>query len=433
MPSVDTETRQEDPNGIAVSVFPVEIYELIIDAIACSEPRCPARILKSCSLTCKAWVWRSQFHLFHRIVAGVCGGILLRKLAKALDHAPHLRSNIRELEVFMPGQRNEMWLPLASVEDTLPLLMRGSFVELHTLRISGTHRDGYSLTLPPTLYSGFYQFRRLTTLSLHDILFPKFSDFSSLLLVLSDLETLGCDLVLWRDDNPESFPSAEYSDSCRLSHLVLKKINTDPSAQCTHAEGVRALFDAVERTLIDLTIPAHALKRYDNSTKPLLSRFPALQVLHVHWIGRLGDARVTDILADAFSLDTHSNLREVVFYVPGNFALPVQTHNAQTMSGLCANLAPLDRALASHTLSSLSSVAFSLEDWQPGDERWFVSVLKGLLPRTHERGVLRFCGTTSVPSLAGPAVKEVEFSAEGVCFKQDSYYLPRSVTWTRGA
>lgn len=80
---------------LAVSALPAELSDRIIDSVAASAERSTA--LYACALTCKTWLPRSRFHIFHTIQISSFSSY--DRLEAILRHTPDIVYCIRNLNL----------------------------------------------------------------------------------------------------------------------------------------------------------------------------------------------------------------------------------------------------------------------------------------------------------------------------------------------
>lgn len=219
-----------DPERKVVRL-PIELHEQIIDATAFLEP-IPERlqVLRSCALTCKAWLLRSQYNLFRCVQfdfscrvplrSHTCKGLnplrrhvqvvappshfVLERLGDVLYKSPNLQHLVREIDVLLPGDPYELgqWtgptvripsIDLERLDYYSPVLPA-----VNTLRLIGFHQDAETLELlEGAAFSTPPSFRSVTTLELHHIIFRWYFDLVDIVTALVNLRTLECEHVHW--------------------------------------------------------------------------------------------------------------------------------------------------------------------------------------------------------------------------------------------
>ena len=179
-------------------IFPIEIYEHIVDCIHSDDAgtdgvRNMQKALCSCALTCQAWLPRNRFLLYQSITVNSSGDHahnqdVMRRLAGTMNSSAHLTDLIRHLTV----------CPITSfskpgVASVLPLLLVNTLPKLHTLTI---HES--TLIVNPAFCHSVAKFSALATLNLTLIVFANISAFRRLLAALQSLRYLKLENVSWQ-------------------------------------------------------------------------------------------------------------------------------------------------------------------------------------------------------------------------------------------
>ena len=206
--------------ALMTSVFPTEIYERIIDFVG--EWRRPYRTLRSCSLTCWAWVPRSRLNLFRCISFASTGSEGIHRFARLLDEAAHLQLLIQEVKISMGDHPVGAGPQTREALEILPILLYGKLPTLRTLRLSAINRHALPLSLHPSFFPSLAQFRTVTTLVLYHVTFARSADFVRTVASLPRLRTLECGYVEWLAQDGHSF------DTLSLSRLSLEGANYYP-------------------------------------------------------------------------------------------------------------------------------------------------------------------------------------------------------------
>lgn len=269
------------------------------------------RTLRTCALTCKSWLARSQHNLFRSIRYDLSRKIRLRKntynafrryfvarpgplvldaLANVLDSSPHLQPLVQEIEVLLPGDPRQLeqyddlnrWGAAPRI-DLAPLELCSRLLPaLSTLRLVGFHRDanilesifGAMFNLPRRVWS-----YTVTTLELHHVAFAWYIEFVGIYTGLVNLRNLECEHILW--GKPFGFNDGGIAiEPCAVSRLRLEGLNEyevripcpppllalmgmlwkDTSTRYLERD-VGPLLAAVTSSLVDLTLDAAELLR----------------------------------------------------------------------------------------------------------------------------------------------------------------------------
>lgn len=96
--SSTTRSQEGNERELGRNLLPQELIDAIIDHV--SEDFGSKPTLHSCSLTCKAWLPRSSFHLFRHTRVSVLRGLAqLERLAAAVKHSERLASYVQSVSI----------------------------------------------------------------------------------------------------------------------------------------------------------------------------------------------------------------------------------------------------------------------------------------------------------------------------------------------
>ncbi|KAH9886227.1 hypothetical protein C8Q73DRAFT_283667 [Cubamyces lactineus] len=173
-----------------MSTFPQEIYDILIDHCRRDTPT-----LLQCALTCRAWLPRSRYNLYHIVI--LRQREQLTGFSRTLAIAPQIADLVQELVLAPPG------------EDQPTIVRSATAVLAYKL----PHMRKFSIVQPPFMYPDvrgqveislrtacyLALFPRLTHLALIDVSLSSFLDFVRLITALPYLTTLECRSILWEN------------------------------------------------------------------------------------------------------------------------------------------------------------------------------------------------------------------------------------------
>lgn len=194
-----------DGRTIMVSIFPTEIYEHIIDAVGHSWK--PHRTLRSCALTCRAWLPRSRMNIFRSMSFASVGAEGIHKFSQILDNAPHLQLLVEEVKVSMSDHPLGARPQTREAIEILPIILWGKLPVLRALRLSAINRNTAPLALHRLFFPCLSQFSTITTLTLYHVTYSRFGDFAQMLRALRNLRNLECGQVRWLAWSYYQFPT----------------------------------------------------------------------------------------------------------------------------------------------------------------------------------------------------------------------------------
>lgn len=171
---------------------PIDVVEHIIDSIASSRIYFPderRRALYNCSLTCRAWLPRSQYHLYRSIHIKTVEQLDRLAIASRRPDAPRLFSHLRELIVKNP--------PLSSsFLHLIPLVLTKAISKVKSLHITSGPKSLQRIHPQAFFSMGLYE--SLTHLNLSRCVFSTFGDLRRTICHFPVLVKLQLDHCRWR-------------------------------------------------------------------------------------------------------------------------------------------------------------------------------------------------------------------------------------------
>ncbi|KAJ3477111.1 hypothetical protein NLI96_g10690 [Meripilus lineatus] len=197
---------------MGASVLPTEVWERVIDWVPYYEHRKDSRnTLYACSLVCRSWVHRSQFHLFVRIE--LSNTRQANSFIDILAHSPVIASGLRVL-IISPSRSKAK--PMEKIPSCF---YNWIYVVLATLPPLLPHLEALEFRGLPILHPNFIlmasRFKTIRRLRLHNIVYQSFSEIIRLINRFSLLQTLEVYNVQW--NQPSScYPSKRH----RIKELI---------------------------------------------------------------------------------------------------------------------------------------------------------------------------------------------------------------------
>ncbi|KAF9813680.1 hypothetical protein IEO21_05451 [Rhodonia placenta] len=361
--------------------LPIELFELIIDFCRYDRPT-----LRACALTCRAWLPRSRYNMFHDVVLhsmkqlGYFSGLVAAE--------PRFGALVKSLHVAPYRGHGEAYA-------TFPFVLGDKLSRLEHLSID-LRRDFY-----PCVHDNFLAslscFSTVTSLALRRVQFPSFHDFALLLAAFPKLAHLHCWQVGWvrKSYDPRAF--AHMDCRLRLSELTMRGVDwseemvdwllayTSPAALVRvrvplllplDVEHVERLLLAAGHTLRHLEIgivPLNSLAARHAQSKegtdghmgpfPRLLQNTCLESLHLNLYG---GSWAPGLLAQVAS----TQLRVLTIGVPTH----ARRRNVQHFD--CCGV---DRALALPQFAGLEHVVFEYD--KGAEEEWNSKLCEEILPR----------------------------------------------------
>jgi len=379
-----------------LAALPIELCEYIIDIVASMSPP-DQQTLLSCSLVCRAWLSRSQVHIFRGISLQTPGE--LRQFVHIIERRFHLGLFVQELRL-CPEYSAAMLLEMT--EHLLaPRLPEVSTVAIrpptHTSRSSIEFRRSalYSivdwiqrrprdmapslkcvnLTYPPQWLGA--RFCSVTVLKLSFIQFDTLTDFGSMLRAFPNLSILHCVKVHWSRwyGSFEPFRDA-------LSNVTEIYLRTNIS----WLPGAQEMITSAPASLHTLAFSAHLLPDpadYDLAMQRLgVERLTSL--VNLHLIGSEGAGLHHDVdewMSRFLAHVTSPKLRQIKLEFP-----LVKSYISHGLNWLCCSR--IDDLLSGPLFSQLDEVVFELGDTVHCEKCWRVQLRNGF-PRLYARGIMR--------------------------------------------
>lgn len=216
--TIDTET-----DGAKIihrpPVLPTLLWEMVIDFVVDTDtmdfwyPEV-RDTLRSCSLTCRAWTPRSQYHLFHTILVNCStrGKRDVKHLVALLTKHRALHTNVRIL-VVRAGKSNKPTL------NELPNGLAPLLPQLSTLRFSHLYlkpAPGETFTI------SLRQFTSVTTLDLHNVVINSLPCLQRTISAMTGLKTLAFAFATWNGAAPGPVWQTTSESPVRLQTLELR-------------------------------------------------------------------------------------------------------------------------------------------------------------------------------------------------------------------
>ncbi|KAH9888562.1 hypothetical protein C8Q73DRAFT_710720 [Cubamyces lactineus] len=346
------------------SRFPIEIYEEIIrwvhllfglpPRLSIEERQIKLSALRSCALTCRAWLPVSRACLYSNCTLYDEDKTSLDYLVRSLDANPWLRTLVTQLDIHITfittrakpdspsGHHSTSYKPSDLILDTWPLILAGKLPRLNTLHVALT----VNLTRHPQSIRSMQTFSAVTTLSLDWRDSTTSADLVRVLAVFPNLQSVSLTGILVRATSvrqaiqPRRFPAPSrlFLRDGFLTRRLIGRYMMDMLLQMI-AHSVRILgvgHTAIPYTLLD-----------GQTTNP--QALPCLQTFHYFGslpglADRIENVQLKDIVN--WALLSAPALRQLVF----NFARPPASHMkcrlvrrlVQTMVGiqLAENILP---------------------------------------------------------------------------------------------
>ena len=199
-------------------ILPTIVCELVIDAVAARHRReishvwtggldATVETLRACSLTCRAWTPRSQYHLFHFLTVQ-CSQKRVEKVVALLTRNPALESRIAVL-VLKPARRTL---------NSIPPVLSKALPRVSEIRIS---QATVTLNSIYNIEAFLGSFAAITTLNLFACTFQSANDLRRVVAAMSNLRTLVIDRPEWRSTNPDPPHLISLPTGLRLREIFL--------------------------------------------------------------------------------------------------------------------------------------------------------------------------------------------------------------------
>jgi len=202
-------------------LFPIEIIERIIDMARQLQYgdkvvnfREVYAIWKTCALTCRAMVPRSQYWLFRWIE--VASQLQAENLMRVLRENPRVAGYARSLSIQYRAPSEGEVRPNCTWVSWIPQVLAPRMTNLQSLHLGG---DVVSSSHPDFL-KGLAAFKSIRTLQLENVQFSTFGHCVRLIRVLPHLEHLALKYVSWKPQPPHFLNAhALYKTRARASQV----------------------------------------------------------------------------------------------------------------------------------------------------------------------------------------------------------------------
>ncbi|RPD70065.1 hypothetical protein L226DRAFT_261315 [Lentinus tigrinus ALCF2SS1-7] len=191
-------------------IIPLELQELIIDSVQDRDHALFTETLKSCCLTCRAWLPRSIRRLYHRLIVGNLRPAQFDKLVRLIDTSPYVADAIEELVVGVVFQGTEDVVGGVAIRAVLA----GKLPRLRSLTLIGSGSLVQSappplvVSSPPCRLPTLAGFPTLTTLHLSFVFFTSYVSFQRMFSSVPALRRLHASYVICNHTRiPPAFPS----------------------------------------------------------------------------------------------------------------------------------------------------------------------------------------------------------------------------------
>ncbi|RPD53065.1 hypothetical protein L227DRAFT_421061 [Lentinus tigrinus ALCF2SS1-6] len=284
-------------------IIPLELQELIIDSVQDRDHALFTETLKSCCLTCRAWLPRSIRRLYHRLIVGNLRPAQFDKLVRLIDTSPYVADAIEELVVGVVFQGTEDVVGGVAIRAVLA----GKLPRLRSLTLIGSGSLVQSappplvVSSPPCRLPTLAGFPTLTTLHLSFVFFTSYVSFQRMFSSVPGLRRLHASYVICNHTRiPPAFPSYPPLKP-PLTHVVWYENATSEGYALPH------LLRNVCGSLEDLTLsfPDTAQSCIDQAVS-LINTHPYFQPFS---LPRLGTLRVCQALSPGSEMDA---LRDLV-------------------------------------------------------------------------------------------------------------------------
>ncbi|PCH38743.1 hypothetical protein WOLCODRAFT_149683 [Wolfiporia cocos MD-104 SS10] len=206
----DAAPTEGDPSSRPLQL-PTEICEMIIDWMWDRT-----RMLKRCALVCKAWTPRCRYQMQRQVALWSRSHV--QGHARRARAQPHLLQQARSVFVVGAAKRSERG----------PVPHLGTFAMMNAAKLPLVWRLDIQSAMwkpsdfHPLVFVHLSAFSSLTMLRLVDVTFPKVRDFGRLVCALPSLVRLRCENMLFTSTAPcASLAITRSPPSVRLTHLVI--------------------------------------------------------------------------------------------------------------------------------------------------------------------------------------------------------------------
>ncbi|KAI0790884.1 hypothetical protein C8Q75DRAFT_761227 [Abortiporus biennis] len=400
-----------------IPVLPQEVIERIIDL--CAEILYIARYtetLRACSLVCRAWVDRCQFHLYHIVSLKTESG--LSRFIQSLSWSPRRARFVRHMQVGIPDSPDHeefgrRW-PVALAQ-RLPKLL---------YNLQSIHFQNYPSSPHPSTYRLLSYFKSVTTLVLTGCKFEKFSGFARLVQAFVNLTELQVRGISCLKHGPGNDAQVLQTPQLKRSKLTSLTVYTNMASDlffvdlCAWISGTPSTNSLKSLTLTGTT--SRFMKNNASSLRALLEAVSSnLEFLEmgVSVGGSVSPPVLPEESGDYFDFSSLNNLRELriaglelnsfkTFLLPLLTSLPSDRLEKLLLGKIrCHSLPavrstewkPVDECFSAKKFNNLQTVAFGLEilkDEDGDDDDGTVTMRKVFetveerLPKLKSRGLI---------------------------------------------
>ncbi|GBE88104.1 hypothetical protein BKA93DRAFT_828435 [Sparassis latifolia] len=213
------------------SRLPLEVYDYIIDLSReeSSDER-NYTTLRSCALTCRAWLARSQYNLFHTVELNTREQ--LHAFSKLIDQSPRLATFVQELIIKHPDDNKPFRLMTI-----FPIVFARKLPRLRSLTLESPYATPSVAPFHRIYFIAIHEFASITDLQLFHVEFRSFSDFARLVSNFPNLLAVECWNVSWLGHGSNPFALGGYRSRLRLNDLTVDDVELSGLAQLMHAVG----------------------------------------------------------------------------------------------------------------------------------------------------------------------------------------------------
>ena len=195
-------------------LLPTVLCEKVIDFVA--KERLTEKVweddvlktLRACSLTCRAWRHRSQYHLFRFLVVK-CTPKQMREAIALLDRHPALCLRV-ELLVIKPRRLGD------ELADNIPTRITELLGSVQEIRLSNCY-----IAPESRIDVSLQQFTMITTLNLFYVELKNFSDMRQIITLFHNLTSLTINASRWRGKPDIQSPYSFFPVKLRLHELYI--------------------------------------------------------------------------------------------------------------------------------------------------------------------------------------------------------------------
>ncbi|GBE88146.1 predicted protein [Sparassis crispa] len=213
------------------SCLPPEIYDLIIDLSReeSSDER-NYTTLRSCTLTCHAWLARGQYNLYHTVELNTEEQLLA--FSKSTELSPRLAPLVRELIIKHPDDNKPFRLM-----NIFPTVFARRLPQLRSLTIESPYATPSVAPFHPIYFLAIHAFASVTDLQLFHVEFRTFLDFARLVSSFPNLLAVEFWNVSWLGHGSNQFALDCYRSRFQWNDLVIDDVELTGLAQLLRAVG----------------------------------------------------------------------------------------------------------------------------------------------------------------------------------------------------